>query len=352
MRAAILRTLDALQPVIPAWRGLPMSNPFSRWEFARAWLERPDVSPFVLVVTDDDGTLLALAPWSLRKKRGAIRQLEGIRGYDAWSHDPWIRDPALIAPISDLLVETLRESRGDWDSLALILSGERSARLIERLEGFGWGFAERPGDRQGRIVDFTNGWDAYWNSRSAKFRASIRQHQRKLDALPHRYVQAGPDDYQPLLEAAIGRSQGRWDPEHHRDHWYDGLRELAAASAPRGEFSAFGLEIDGRLAAIRIYYHAGDRAYEAIQVYDPDFGDYRVGNLMSAWCFERLCRNGTRILELGDGVMEWKERMMTGLGETVLVEVGATFSGKALLGWKHVLKPQLAGLWGQSAPSR
>ena len=196
------------------------------------------------------------------------------------------------------------------------------------------------------MVDLAQGWEAYWSSRPAKFRSSMRQAQRKLDALPHRYFQANADTYHPVLERALQISQSRWDPEHRRDEWYEGIRDLAAWSAPRGGLFVFGLEIEGRLAAMRILFRAGDRAYGTLQVYDPEFSAYRVGSLMTVWAFERLAASGIRVLDLGDGVMEWKERMMTHLGETVLLQLGGTFSGKVLMGWKHVVKPQLAGILG------
>jgi Protein involved in cellulose biosynthesis (CelD) len=345
MHATILKTRDDLRPFEALWQDLPLSNPFSSWTFAQAWLERPSVKPFVIVVRDAAGQLLALAPWCLQTMRGGIRVLKGIRGYDSWYHDPWIKDPALSRPIHDLLVETLLESRGDWDALELILNAERSPQLIERLGRIG--YLDRPSDRQNRMVDLSIGWEAYWNSRPATFRSKLRKAQRKLEALPHRYFLADAETYRPVLQRALEISQSRWDPEHNRDEWYQGIRDLADWSAPRGGLYAFGLEIDGRLAAMRILFRAGDRAYGTIQVYDPDFSDYSVGSLMTVWAFERLAASGIRVLDLGDGVMEWKERMRTHLGETVLVEVGGTLTGKVLMGWKRVVKPQLAGILGQ-----
>jgi CelD/BcsL family acetyltransferase involved in cellulose biosynthesis len=344
MQPIILKTLDDLRPYEATWKALPLSNPFSSWEYARGWLARPSVQPFVIVVKDDANQVIALAPWCLQTKRGGIRQLEGIRGYDAWYHDPWVKDPDLSAPLGDLLFETLLESRGEWDSLDLILNGERSPRLIQLLEGCGWGFAERPNERQNRMVDLSQGWEAYWNSRPAKFRSSMRQAQRKLDALPHRYIEADAESYQPILEAALRFSQDRWDPAHNRDDWYQAIRDLADWSAPRGSLCAFGLEIQGRIAAARVLFRSGDRAYGTIQTYDPEFSAYRVGSLMTVWAFERLAATGILSLDLGDGVMEWKERMSTGLGETVLVQLAGTLSGKALMSWKRVVKPQLAGI--------
>ncbi|MNK52481.1 hypothetical protein D3C87_714150 [compost metagenome] len=345
MHATILKTRDDLRPFEETWKDLPLGNPFSSWTFAQAWLERASVQPFVIVVRDAVGQLLALAPWCLQTKRGGIRILKGIRGYDAWYHDPWIKDPALSRPIHDLLFKTLHESRGNWDALELILSAERSPQLIERLAGCG--YAERPSDRQNRMVDLSQGWEAYWNSRSSTFRSAMRQAQRKLDARPHRFFQADADTYPPILKRALELSQSRWDPEHHRDEWYDGIRELAAWSAPRGELFAFGLEIEGRLAAMRILFRAGDRAYGTIQVYEPEFSAYSVGSLMTLWAFERLAASGIRVLDLGDGAMAWKERMRTHLGETVLVQVGGTLTGKVLMGWQRMVKPQLAGILGQ-----
>lgn len=352
MQTTILKTRDALRPFEQTWQTLPLANPFSRWPFAHAWLERPSVQPFVIVVKDDADRLVAMAPFCLRTKRAGIRTLEGIRGYDSWYHDPWIQDAALSVPVQELLCKTLLESRGEWDALELILSAEQSPILIERLERCGLGFVQRPGERQNRMVDLGQGWDAYWSSRPAKFRGSMRQAQRKLDAFSHRYFQADADSYRPVLEKALQLSQSRWDPEHHRDEWYDGLRELAAWSAPRGELLAFGLEIEGRLAAMRILFRSGDRAYGTIQVYDPEFSEYRVGSLMTVWAFERMAESGIRLLDLGDGVMEWKERMKTHLGETVLIQLGGTLTGKVLMGWKHKVKPQLAGLLGRPSLSK
>ena len=350
MQAMVLRSMDEVRRLVPEWRGLPLDNPFASWDFARDWLSRPEIRPFVVTVRDDDERLVGLASWCLRMQPGGIRLLEGIRGYDAWIHDPWILAPELARPVSDALVTALLERREDWDALDLILSGERSPRLIERLES--WGSARRPSDRQHRVADLSRGWESYWSSRSKGLRSSMRQAQRRLDAWPHRMLEAESDDYQRLLETGIRFSQARWDPERNRDHWYDGLRDLAHASAPRGAFSAFGIELDGRIIAVSLVFHAGSRAYGTLQGYDPAYAELRVGSLLSVKVFERLAARGTRWIEMGDGLMEWKERMKTQDAETVLIQVGNSLPGKALLSWKYRIKPQLANWLAPSAASR
>jgi hypothetical protein len=344
MELTILRDRDAVQDLSPLWRDLPLANPFSSWEFARRWLEQPSVEPFLMVVKGDGGQLLALAPWSLRKKAGGLRLLEGIWGYDAWYHDPWIADPALADTVGDLLVEGLRQSRREWDALDLILSAGCSARLVERLTALGWGFTERPGDRQNRLIQFGDGWESYWKGRSKELRASLRQAQRKLDALPHRYIEADSETCLSLLEDALRFSQERWDPDRNRMLWYDAIRDLGAASAARGELAVFGIEIDGHLAAVNLAFRAGTGAYGTLQGYDPAFASYRLGTLLCAWALERMAASGIHWVDMGDGTMPWKERFKTAVTETVLIRLGASLSGKAFVGWKNWLKPQLSGI--------
>lgn len=343
MEVTILRDAVALERLKATWGGLPLANPFARWEFARHGLEHPSVEPFTLVVRGQDGQVLAMAPWSLRKKVGGIRLLEGIWGYDAWHHDPWIASPSLDKEVSALLVDALRQSRGEWDAIDLILT-ERSEALIVGLKGLGWGSTDRPGDRQNRVIHFAESWETYWNSRSKDFRSTLRGAQRKLDSLPHRYVEAGALDYQPLLEAGIRFSQERWDPDGNRETWYAALRDLAAAAAPRGELGAYALEIEGRIRAVNITFRAGERAYGTLQGYDPAFAAYRLGNLLGAWALQRLAASGIRWVDMGDGALTWKERFKTGQRETVLVRIGSSWSGKAFVGWQNWLKPQLSGL--------
>ena len=349
MEILILRDRESLQPWIPAWRTLPVANPFSRWEFAQHWLTQDGVAPYVMVVRGDDGELLALAPWSLRKKAGGIQLLEGIWGYDAWYHDPWIADQTREGAIAGALVTALHHHRKDWDALDLTLNGESSPHLVERLKELGWGFTSRPADRQSRLADLGNDWEAYWKSRSKDLRSTLRSAQRKLDQIPHRYLEADRHSVRPMVEKAIQHSQSRWDPGHQRDLWYQAIRDLAFESFSRGELQAYAIEIEGRLAAVTLAYRAGDRAYGSLQSYDPEFSAYRVGSLLSAWAFQKMAEAGIRTIDMGDGAIPWKERFQTGTVETVLVQLGASLTGKAFIGWKNGLIPRLAELRGSPA---
>lgn len=349
MDVLILRDLKTLQPWIPAWRNLPLANPFSRWEFAQHWLTQNAVAPYVLGVRGGDGELLALAPWSLRKKAGGIRLLEGIWGYDAWYHDPWIKDPHQERAIADALVAALHRHQKDWDALDLTLNAACSPHLVERLKELGWGFTTRPAERQSRLAEVGNDWETYWKSRSKDFRSSLRGAQRKLDQLPHRYMEADHHSVHPMIETAIQHSQSRWDPDHQRDLWYQAIRDLAEGCFSRGELQAYAIEIEGRLAAVTLAFQAGDRAYGTLQCYDPEFSAYRIGSLLNAWAFQKMAAAGIRSIDMGDGNIPWKDRFQTGTVETVLVTLGASLTGKAFIGWKNGIIPRLAELRGSPA---
>lgn len=349
MQVSILRDRDALEPWLPAWRALPLANPFSSWDFARHWFKEPTVEPFVMLVQGDDGALLGLAPWSIRRKGGGIRLLEGIWGYDAWYHDPWIADPRRETAISGALVDALRQHRKDWDALDLIVNAECSPHLVERLNELGWGFTTRPDDRQSRLADLGDDWEAYWKSRSKDLRSSLRAAQRKLDTVAHRYLTGERDTYQAMVDSAVRFSQGRWDPDHERDRWYEAIRDLAAWCFSRGELEAHALEVEGRIAAVNLAFRAGSRAYGSLQGYDPEFAALRVGNLVNAWAFQKMAEAGIRTIDMGDGAIPWKERYKTGTVETVLVRLGSSLPGKAFIGWKNGIIPRLAELRGSPA---
>lgn len=341
MHPIILRTDEALNALAPEWSELAPPTPFTSWEFVRTWLDqRPrGTEPFVVAVRSNEGTLLAIAPWCIERKKGGLRRLTGIGSHDAWGHDPIGLGSGSEAVA--LLAETLWQHRSAWDWISLNLRQEASLPLLEGLAAKGW-LVEDHGDRhQHHVIDFGAGFEAYWAARSSSHRKKVRSLVKHLDRVPHRYLQADAETLDELLGALFALHAERWQGIRPWAPYYEQVRAMSRRAVARGELCLGALEIDGHLAALDLALRCGDRGYGLMRVYDPAYAEYSPGALLGVWMLERLESMGCRLLDCGPGHYEWKDRYSTGqlAGMRALATSRANPAGLAVLGWLGLVQP-------------
>lgn len=355
LRATLHRTLDSLRPLQAPWGSLVTPTPFSSWEFASHWLasHSADTEPFVISVSDVEGRLVAIAPWSLVRRRQRIghRLVTGIGEGDGWYHDPFLAQPCEQA--LSLIARCLDETRPDWDMLRLKLRADDSPLLTSHLRRLGTLVERRDPEFHHRRIDLSEGWEAYWQTLPASLQRNLRSAQRKLASLPHRYFEVSAEDSERMLGELFRLHQARWTSEQDRkafyainsaEGWkafYDFLRRLVHQSYARGEPCLFALDIQGETAAIDLLPRWGDGAYGTLRAYDPRFSHLSVGHLLNIWQFKRLHEQGVRTFDLGSGSYPYKERMRNQLVATVQLEVFNGMRGSLYGHWQGRLKPWL-----------
>ncbi len=341
MQAIVLRSVAALDALAAEWGELVPPTPFASWEFVRTWLAQHQdrTTPFIVAVRSAEGELLAIAPWCIERKRGGLRRLAGIGTHDSWSHDPLVLRPGPDAV--GRIAECLWQHRQAWDWISLNLRNASSIPILDLLARKGW-LVEDQGDRhRHHVVAFGASFETYWAERSASHRKKVRSLERKLEGVPHRYLQADAANLESLLETLFALHAARWQGVRDWPPYYEQVRAMSRRAVTRGELCFGALEIEGRIAAVDLALKCGDRGYGLMRVFDPEFAAYSPGALLGVWMLGRLAAMGCRLLDCGPGHYEWKDRYSTGqeAGLRALAASRANPLGLAVVGWLGLAKP-------------
>lgn len=340
MRTTIMTTLDGIRALAPQWGKLTPPSPFASWDYAYDWLRcAPQAQPYVIAL-HDQGQLVGVAPWCVLRDYAGSRILTGIGGDSAWYHDPVLSDRTEAQAAFRALGKALRQRK--WDAIDLTLQAERSLSLVTELKQLGMTVAQRPNARQSHLIALEDNWEATWLQFPSGYRKNIRRLNRHLEARAHRYLRVQPEDALDCLEELIQLNRTRWQTGHNWDLAYAVLRANTPTLLAQGNLRFFGLEIEGRMAAAIYLVRKGDRCFALMGNYHPDFTDYSPSNLLLHWTLTQLQQEGIRGVDLGPGEYAYKNRLQSGLVETVRTYVGASLMGMALVGWRGVIKPRLS----------
>lgn len=338
LRVEIARSLAALSRWEAAWSGARVWSPFAGWTYVTEWLARNrDAQPFVLLVTDAENCLVALAPWCVQRR--GVRVLTGVGGDDAGFHDPQVLRAGYEAAVwAEVLSVLKREHRG-WDLLTLTLRGDRPG-LAQTLRGLGWVEQVSPAWCQRAVIELDDGWDAYWEPRARSFESTLRRI-RKLQQLPHRYVEARAGDCDGILDLLFAWHDQRLGELRDWSGVYAFLRGYARRAIATGEASLYGLELEGKLAAIDLLIRTPGAAYGVMRAYDPDLAPLAPGHALTIWLLERLCAEGVTRVDCGAGLHAWKLSFQTSLDPSVRLQAPSTLRGVMRIEWGTMLKEWL-----------
>ncbi|HEY9857847.1 MAG TPA: GNAT family N-acetyltransferase [Stenomitos sp.] len=314
-------------------------------------IHRSDTEPFVIAVRDGADRVVAIAPWSLehRPERLGKRHVTGIGGGDGWYHDPLGGDAATSAAI----VGCLKTHRALWDTLRLRIRPDRSRSLVAQLRQLGLMVEQQSVECHHRLIDLSAGWEAYWQELPSSLRRNLRSAERKLQSLPHRFLEIDAAHAEPWLDVLFRMHQDRWTTEQDQeafyamkgpDSWltfYAFLRAMVTQVLPEGPACLYALEIQGRPAAIDLVLPYGTCAYGTLRAYDPEFRPLSAGHLLNNWEFQRLNAQGIETIDLGSGLYPYKERLRNALQEAIHVEIASGLRGTLHGGWHGHLKPWL-----------
>jgi len=339
MQATIMKSLDEIRALESQWAKLTPPSPFSSWDYAYDWLRcAPEAQPHVIAV-HSNGELVGVAPWCLSRDYAGSRVLTGIGGESAWYHDPLVVAGHDASRVFRAIAEALRHRR--WDAIDLTLQPGQSLPLITELKHLGMTVTEKVSDRQSHVIALEDDWEASWNRFPASFRKGVRRHNRHLEAISHRYLQVPQAEAMAWLEEVIALNRTRWNTGENWELTYTFVRANAPTLLAQGEFRLFGLEIEGRIAALAYHIRKGDRSFAIFGNYHPDFAEYSPSNLLLHWLLTQLHHEGVRWVDLGPGEYEYKNRIQSGVVETLRTQVGASLLGMALVGWRGMIKPRL-----------
>ncbi len=331
MQVELITQLPELERLAAAWRHLTSGQPFTGPDWLLTWWQHLGVGRqqdsrhgelFVLCVTDEQGTLVALAPWYLEHSLldgHAVRFLGSGEVCSDYLTVP-CRDgqqTAAARAIADWLCGAGEvSSHGDaWDLLSLEnvdLTDPILRDLVDALCERGAITHLRPASHCWRL-SLPGSWDEYLAMLSKTHRKHVRRLQRTyLDTGRARLVSARtPEQLAVGFGLLVDLHSRRWadrgvdgiftSPEHFAFHRAASERLLAA-----GQLRIAWLELDGRPAAAEYSLVGGNTIYAYQSGLDPSMAEHEPGNLALVCMLQEGIAGGITTLDFLRGNETYK----------------------------------------------
>lgn len=219
----------------------------------------------------------------------------------------------------------------DWDIFELDgIDREHTdkGRTPRALEHVGFHNVE---EQHGMVpqVDCSEGWDAYWASRTSKHRNNVRRINKKLEELGDlRYVRYRPagsahgddDPRWDLYDTCVELSERSWQGDSttgttlSHDSIRSFLRDTHLAAVQRGAADMNLLYLNDRPIAFGYNYHYNGYVYGLRMGFDAEATKLGAGTAMLYRALQDSCERGDQIYDLGAGYFnakrKWWNRMV------------------------------------------
>lgn len=330
LRVRRFTTATELQAVAPVWAELAeqggQGTPFATHEWFECCRVAAGTREVEVLQVEDAGVPICLVPLqreTVRHRGLPVRHLSLLDCPDS--------------PFADLvpagggqpLVATLLEhlaTRSDWDILELgrlpadsptlkAFEGELEGRLRYR----------RVGSEMSPYLAIDGSWQAFYGSRSQRFKKTIRNIQNRLARLgtvsveEHRTL----DPQGPLFEEMIDLTGRSWKADRGvaiatMPRMREFFSALSRRATERGWLSLWLLRLDGRPIAMEYQLCANGTAYALRADYDLEYASASPGSSLNFEVARALFERGdVREYHMGPGLNEYKMRWATGSHETV-----------------------------------
>lgn len=266
-----------------------------------------------------------------------IRDGETMRGFLPFQQRGNLLQP-LAAPLSDFH-GLIAEPGLSLGAMLPSLEGVRRARVSGLI---GAGEADRPGlsARRAMAADLSQGFDAYLAGRDARFLKDKRRRRRALERdhgpLTFSFERASRAD----VDLIIDRKRAQLARTHQYDIFACGwtvdlLHRLAAIDAPDFGLRLAALKAGDTLVAAELGLTSGGRHHLWFPIYDPAFGKYSPGGLMTLDTLEAAAALGITRVDFGVDADAYK-RDFADPAEAVfegLIERRTSSRGRAMRGF-------------------
>jgi len=235
--------------------------------------------------------------------------------------DTQFADAPMDAEAAGRLARALNEASG-WDVLQLDHlpeGGDLQRHLVPALEGLGLMSVREAGDGNA-WVDLSQGWQAYYATRSRRLKKGNNHIRNRLERAferieVHRWE--GEGDAEVMFQRLVRLSAASWKREtgltFDRPAPQAFLRALFEHFLPRGELTVWWLALDGEAAAAELQLRHGGHVYALRADYDPRFEAYSPGTYLFWRLLQALLEEG---LEgrywMGPGENPYKTRWLQG----------------------------------------
>ncbi len=284
----------------------------------------------VLVVQGAKGEAIGFAPLRHRhtRHRGLpVRRVMLMECPDTPFND--LVTAGDVRPVVGALLAHL-ESRSDWDVLDLrrLPAGSPTIKALEaELDGrLRW---RQAGTLASPYLAIDGTWEAFYDSRSQRFKKTVRNIQNRLERLgavsieEHRSVDVDGD----LFAEMIDLTARSWKADQGvaiatMPRMREFFRELTRCASARGWLNLWLLRLDGRSIAMEYQLQAGGVVHALRADYDMAHAAASPGSVLNFEIARTLFqRGGIHEYDMGPGRNEYKLRWATGSRETVDLEV-------------------------------
>ena len=293
--------------------------------------------PLEVLVVEDSVAPVALIPlqrWTGRARGLPARYLGLLDCPDSPFGDIVLAGPG--QPVVRSVLDHLAR-HSDWDILELRRLTASSAMLkafeAELPGRLPW---RRAGADQSPYLAIEGTWQAFWTSRSQRFKKTIRNVHNRLARLgsitveEHRVV--APDG--SLFEDLIDLTSRSWKADRGvaiatMPRMREFFAQLTRLASDRGWLSLWFLRLDGRPIAMEYQLQSHGTAHALRADYDLAYAASSPGSSLNFAIARALFERGDiREYDMGPGLKDYKMRWATGCHETVDLQVyrGSVYS--------------------------
>jgi CelD/BcsL family acetyltransferase involved in cellulose biosynthesis len=351
VKIELITKREDLAVLAPRWDELALSD--SRDGFFRtsgwycAWMEhiRPDAQPFVIVVRNNDGDLVGLAPLC----RGAYRDL-GIQlnsifwaGREVVSGDflDFLADAEVRPQVIAAILEYLQENRSRWGLLVLgeLVDGADSYMALEVLAKQHDLALRRQEERICPYIALPAKFEDYLGTLGSSTRYHIRRRMRDVERTGARVevFEAGQD--MPVhLDSLIRLHLARWNKDNlpgtmGRDGFAPFLRQICTNPPKGSRCRLYQLTHEETPVASLLTFHFGESALYYQAGWDPDssLAALSPAVVLMAHSIRDAIQLGLRYYEFLRGDEAYKSRWSKTCRKTATLLLGRSFAAKQYL---------------------
>jgi len=312
MKLEIIDNFEKFLTLESVWNGLlkqsAADNPFSTFEWCRAWLEvfGRDIELLILVIKDESG-IKGIAPFCIK-----VKKIITFIGYPQNDYAGLIfgKDSS---GIPDLIAQYLSENKGKWNKVILDQFAEECSQIEgmgEALKKYGLPWRSEPSDScpamlltdrdaakkmyyKRNITSYIN-----WFKKEGEFRYNIYTESEEA-------VQRLDD----LFAQHIYRWKGTSTPSYFSDEkMKEFYRTFMKYLNPRGWVQFSSLTLADKFLALYISFEYDNILYLYKTCYNPDYAKKSPGQVILRYLFDYALEKNIVEMDFARGDEGYKER--------------------------------------------
>lgn len=330
---------------------------FLTWEWVFNWWQvygqRKELC--VLVLRDQNGDIIAIAPFYVRKekvlKSFSTHEVRFLgTGEDV---SPDYLDLIIMKDREEEAIDAFMKyiSRKDgWDVLNLtdMLSTSISYAILKKAASDNGLIVERSECASCPYIQLPSSWDEYIEGLSTNMRYNVRRRMRNLEKnFKTRYfIWQDIEGLQNAMERLAFLHNKRWEEKSSIHSFsskeYNAFHQAVAKEfVPKGWLQLSCLELDGEIVGILYDYRYKNKIYYYQGGFDPSFYKYSLGLVLRAYVIQKAIEDGIKEIDLLKGGYDHKYKWTESDRHTINLVIGKGTLRSHLFFLNTFKKPQI-----------